>query len=171
MLQRRRFENLAPALKTVISRKKRGDYEKNRRPTEPVIRDGRGRVVRSVGKAQTFLSEVQIDEIVGLYKGGLSMNKIAEMFGAHKRTIAAHLVRRSVPLRLHQTIAADDTAEAVRLYESGMTLLAVGRRFGVSQQAARTAIAGAGATIRPRGVQPAGTSLVDPHSPGTLVDE
>lgn len=107
--------------------------------------------MRSIGRAQTFLSESQIDQIVDLYLGGLTLTKIAEVFSVHKRTVAAHLVRRSVSLRAPLTISDADAPEAVRLYEAGMTLLEVGRRFGVSQGAARTAIVGAGVAIRRRG--------------------
>lgn len=77
-------------------------YKRSLRPLEPSIQDDRGRLVRSIGKAQTFLTEAQIDQIVELYTGGL-------------------------------------------------TLLDVGCRFGISQHAARTAIAKAGVTIRPKG--------------------
>ncbi|WP_416447015.1 hypothetical protein AB3K78_06810 [Leucobacter sp. HNU] len=147
----RHFENFTPALKTVVSRRKRGVYETNRRPLEPSVRDDRGRLVRSIGKAQTFLTEAQVDQIIDLYKGGMSMNRIAQKYRAHRRTIAAHLTRRSVSLREQRSLDPSDTPEAVRLYEDGMPLLEVGRRFGVSQHAARTAIAGAGATIRPKG--------------------
>lgn len=126
-------------------------YKRNLRPLEPSIQDDRGRLVRSIGKAQTFLTEAEIDQIVELYKGGLSMNKIAQKYRAHRRTVAAHLVRRSVPLRTPRSLDPVDTPEAVKLYEGGMTLLDVGRRFGISQHAARTAIAKAGVTIRPKG--------------------
>ena len=151
MLPRRHFENLAPALKTVVSRRKRGVYNTSKRPLEPSVRDDRGRLVRSIGKAQTFLTETQIDQIVQLYESGMSMNQIAEKYRAHRRTIAAHLTRRSVSLRSPRTLPAAHVPEAVSLYADEVTLLDIGRRFGVSQHAARTAIAGAGVTIRPRG--------------------
>ncbi|GAB3805608.1 hypothetical protein GCM10028798_27760 [Humibacter antri] len=53
---RREFENFSPALKTVVSRLSRGAYKRNERPSEPSITDDRGRLIRSVGKTQTFLS-------------------------------------------------------------------------------------------------------------------
>lgn len=39
----------------------------------------------------------------------------------------------------------------MRLYESGLTLVEVGLRFGVSQQTVRRAVAAEGVEIRPRG--------------------
>lgn len=107
-----------------------------------------------MGKARTFLTESQIDRIVELYEGGMSMNQIAEEYRAHRRTIAARLVRRSVSLRSPPTRPAASVPEDVSRYAEGVTLLDIGRRFGASQHAARTAIAGAGGTIRPHGRVP-----------------
>lgn len=147
---RREFENPSPALKTVTSRLSRGSYERSERPSEPSITDNRGRLVRSVGKTQTFLSPTQVDELVALYVEGLSVAEVSRKFGIYARTAVAHLARRSVPLR-QRGLAAADAHDAVRLYESGLTLVEVGLRFGVSQQAVRRAIAERGAEIRPRG--------------------
>ncbi|CAM2819091.1 hypothetical protein [Skermania piniformis] len=147
---RREFENPSPALKTVVSRLSRGSYKRSERPSEPSITDDRGRLVHSVGKTQTFLSAAQVDELVALYGDGLSIAEVSRKFGIYTRTAAAHLVRRSVPLR-QRGLAAADTPEAVRLYEGGLTLVEVGLKFGVSQQAVRRAMAAEGVEIRPRG--------------------
>lgn len=146
----REFENFSPALKTVVFRLSRGVYKRSKRPSEPSITDDRGRVVRSVGMTQTFLSPAQVDELVALYGEGLSIAEVSRKFGIYTRTVAAHLVSRSVPLR-QRGLAATDTPEAMRLYESGLTLVEVGLRFGVSQQAIRRAVAAEGVEIRSRG--------------------
>lgn len=91
-----------------------------------------------------------MDELVNLYKQGLSLPELSERFGIYYRTAAAHLNRRSVPSRPRGLIE-EQVPEAMRLYENGMTLTAVGLLFGVSQQAVRQAIAKRGITIRPRG--------------------
>lgn len=44
-------------------------YETSCRPLKPTVRDNLGRLVRSIGKAQTFLTEAQNDQIVELYAG------------------------------------------------------------------------------------------------------
>ncbi len=147
---RREFENLSPALKTVASRLSRGTYKRSERPSEPSIRDDRGRLVRSVGMTQTFLSPAQVVELVALYGEGLSVAELGRKFGIYSRTAAAHLVRRSVPMR-QRGLAIADVPEAVELYESGLTLVEVGLRFGVSQGAVRRAVAAEGTEIRPRG--------------------
>ncbi len=148
---RRHFENFAPALKTVVSRWRRGLYKKDQRPLEPAVRDERGRVVRSIGKAQTFLTEAQVDQVVEMHENGMSMERIAQTFRAHRRTIAAYLVRRGRPLDVHRRIHPKDAPTAAALYADGRTLAEIGRHFGVSQAAARTAGQNEGMEIRPRG--------------------
>lgn len=147
---RREFENPCPALNTVASRMSRGAYKRSERPSEPSVTDSRGRVVRSVGKTQTFLSVAEVDELVALYEQGMTLVQLGERFGVYHRTVVAHLVRRSVPMRV-RGLAEEHTSEAVRLYEGGMTLMEVGLHFGVSQGAVKRAVVAAGATIRPRG--------------------
>lgn len=80
----------------------------------------------------------------------MTLPQPGEKFGVYYRTVAAHLGRRSVPLRRRGLIEIQ-IPEATRLYERGMTLMEVGLHFGVSQQAVRRAVAAAGVTIRSRG--------------------
>jgi len=94
-----------------------------------------------------------VDELVALYGEGLSVAELGRMFSIYSRTAAAHLVRRSAPLR-QRGLAMEDVPEAARLYESGLTLVAVGLRFGASQQAVRRAMAAEGVEIRSRGRRP-----------------
>lgn len=137
----------------------RGVYKLSERPSEPSIRDDRGRLVHSVGMTQTFLSTAQVDELVALYEQGMSLPELGERFGLYHRTVTAHLVRRSVPMP-KRGLKEEQTPEAVRLYEDGMTLTEVGLRFGVSQQAVRRAVAAKGVEIRPRGRRPLPSALV-----------
>ena len=98
--------------------------------------DDRGRLVRAVGMTQTSLSPAQVDELVDLYEAGATLVELGERFSVHRRTAAAHLVRRSVPIR-RRGLDECHLAEAIELYASGSTLMEVGRRFGVSQQPSR----------------------------------
>lgn len=147
---RREFENPCPALKVVASRRSRGIYRRDRRPLEPSVVDERGRMVRAVGMTQTFLSSAQVDELVASYESGATLVELAERFSIHRRTAAAHLVRRSIPIR-RRGLDECHLAEAVELYDEGLSLMEVGLRFGVSQQAVRRALAAEGVTIRPGG--------------------
>lgn len=148
----------------MASRLSHGVYRRSERPLEPSITDDRGRLVRSVGKTQTFLSATQIDELVDLYERGLTLPELSERFGIYYRTAAAHLTWRSVPRR-PRGLTEEQTLEAVRLYQSGMTLAMVGLHFAVSQQAVRYAIAKRGITIRPRGRRPVSHLEPDPSRP------
>lgn len=107
-------------------------------------------MVRTVGMAQTFLTPAQADELVVLYEAGATHVELAERFNVHRRTVAAHLLRRSVPIR-NRGLDECHLSEAVELYVDGLTLMEVGLRFGVSQQAVRRALAAEGVTIRPSG--------------------
>lgn len=60
------------------------------------------------------------------------MADLGERFSVHHRTTAAHLVRRSVPMR-SQGLTEDQVPEAARLYDKGLTLMEVSLHFGVSQ--------------------------------------
>ncbi len=112
--------------------------------------DSRGPMVRAVGITQTFLSPAQIDELVALYQAGATLVEVGERLSVHRRTVAVHLVRRSVPIR-RRGLDASQLAEAVTLYSGGLTLTEVGLRFGVSQQTVRRALAAQGVSIRPTG--------------------
>ncbi|MDO5500706.1 MAG: hypothetical protein Q4F67_13600 [Propionibacteriaceae bacterium] len=107
-------------------------------------------MVRAVGMTQTFLSPAQVDELVGLYEAGTTLMELGEQFGVHRRTAAAHLVRRSVPIR-RRGLDESHIAEAVELYTGGLSLMEVGLRFEVSQQTVRRALAVEGVVIRPSG--------------------
>ncbi|SDI62004.1 hypothetical protein SAMN04488693_1167 [Arthrobacter subterraneus] len=122
------------------------------------MRDARGRMVRSIGMTQTLLRPVQVDELVGLYEAGATLAQLGRQFGVDRRTVAAHLVRRAVPIR-QDGLDGLLVAEAAALYESGLTLLQVGMRFGVSQQTVRRSIAAEGVTIRPSGRRPQSTRV------------
>src|SRR5690606_23890110 len=143
-------ENPCTALKTVASRRSRGVYRRDRRPSEPSVVDSRGRMVRAVGMAQTFLSPAQVDELVALYEAGATLVELGERFSVHRRTAAAHLVRRSVPVR-RRGLDERRLAEAAELYSDGLTLMEVGLRFGVSQQTVGRALVATGIALRPSG--------------------
>ncbi|MFC5274106.1 recombinase zinc beta ribbon domain-containing protein [Brachybacterium sacelli] len=147
---RREFENPSSALVTVASRRSRSVYKADRRPLEPTVVDSRGRMVRAVGMTQTFLIPAQVDELVARYQAGATLVELGERFSVHRRTVAAHLVRRSVPIR-GRGLDESHLAKAVELYADGLTLMEVGSRFGVSQQTVRRALAAEGVVIRPGG--------------------
>jgi hypothetical protein len=70
---RREFENPYPHLKTLSLRRSRGFYHHDQRSFEPTVTDSRGRVVRSLGMAQTLLRPEQVDDLVAQYREGATL--------------------------------------------------------------------------------------------------
>ena len=147
---RREFENPCPHLKTLSLRRSRGFYKQDRRSSRPSVVDSRGRIVRSLGMAQTLLRAEQIDELVARYRDGATLVQLASRFGIHRRTVAEHLTRREVPIRRGR-FDPSRIHEAADLYGSGLTLVEVGLKVGAGPQAVRRALAEHGVPIREGG--------------------
>ena len=96
---RREFENPCPHLKTLSLRRSRGFYSHDQRSSEPTVSDSRGRVMRSLGMAQTLLRPEQVDDLVAQYREGATLVELASRFGVNRRTVAMHLTRREVMIR------------------------------------------------------------------------
>ena len=147
---RQEFENFSRSAQSLCLRWSRGLYRDAIRSAEPSLVDSRGPNVRALEMAQTFLNDSQVDELLVLYKGGMTMAQVAERFDIDRHTVARHLEHRGVPARV-RGLKDEHLSEAVRLYESGSTLMEIGRRFGASGATVRRANAAEGVTIRPRG--------------------
>ena len=104
-------------------------------------------VVRTVRR----LSEDQIEDLVAGYCQGSSVNQLADRFGIHRTTVLGHLDRRKVPRRRNVTkLVGARLAEAIRLYESGLSLAAVGKEVDVNARTVATALHKAGVALRTR---------------------
>ena len=147
---RREFENPCPHLKTLSLRRSRGFYNHDQRSSEPTVSDSRGRVVRSLGMAQTLLRPEQVDDLVAQYREGATLVELASVFGVNRRTVATHLTRREVTIRRGR-FDPSRIHEAADLYLSGLTLVEVGMKVGAGPQAVRRALASHGVVIRPGG--------------------
>lgn len=147
---RREFENPCPHLKTLSLRRSRGLYSHDQRSSEPTVSDSRGRVVRSLGMAQTLLRPEQVDDLVAQYREGATLVELASRFGVNRRTVAMHLTRREVTIRRGR-FDPSRIHEAADLYLSGLTLVEVGMKVGSGPQAVQRALASHGVVIRPGG--------------------
>lgn len=127
------FLNLAPRLKSLVARRKRGVYGTSQRADVPLIRDNRGQVIRKVGTSQTFLTPSEVSRLVKDYKDGTGVARLAEAYGIHRSTVSAHLNRRGV-IRRVPGLGAEEAAEAVRLHEQGLSLRAIARAMGVGRR-------------------------------------
>lgn len=142
------FGNSASRTKTLFNRLNRGVYEVSRRPESTALRDDRGSVVGTVETAQTFLTALEVDALVGDYLAGKSVKDLAERLGIHRATVFSHLRRRNVPSRrLGLGLGLDENAEAVRLARAGVSMRAIARRMGVDRKAVRAALVEAGVIV------------------------
>jgi predicted DNA-binding protein YlxM (UPF0122 family) len=81
----------------------------------------------------------------------VSVKRLAELYEIHRTTVLDHLKRAGVPTRPNRRKLTDEQVkEAARLYQGGLSLKAVGQRFGVDAQTVRKKLKKAGVTIRPK---------------------
>jgi DNA-binding CsgD family transcriptional regulator len=104
-------------------------------------------VVREVETVQTFLTAVEVDRLVADYRADVGVLELANRYGIHRATVAAHLRRRDV-LRRSTGLDVNERAEAVRLYRAGQSLRAIGQRLGVDRKTVRAVVISAGVAIR-----------------------
>ena len=132
------------------------------------MRDDRGLVVGAVETAQTFLTAVEVDALVGDYLAGMSVQSLAERFGIHRATVFSHLRRRNVPSR-RPGLGLDEKAEAVRLARAGVSMRAIGRRMGVDHKAVHIAALVRGGLIMNDAIAFGWASVDGPGVVGVLV--
>ncbi|WP_156860118.1 hypothetical protein [Propionibacterium sp. oral taxon 192] len=111
------------------------------------MRDARGPVVGIVETAQTVLTAVEVDALVGDYLAGMSVKSLAEKYGIHRVTVFSHFRRCNVPSR-RPRLGLDEKAEAVWLARAGVSMRAITRRTGVDRNM-RAAIVGGSVRDRP----------------------
>ena len=138
------FANLAPRLKTLVTRWKRGVYRVSQRPETAPMEDSRGTVVRRIEQLQTFLTAAEVDRLVDDYLDGTTVNELADRYGVHRATVSAHLTRRRVGRR-RPGLGADEAADAVRLHLGGVSMRAIAQSMGVDRKAVRRALVEASA--------------------------
>ncbi|GAA1813731.1 hypothetical protein GCM10009713_23930 [Brevibacterium celere] len=100
---------------------------------------------------QTRLSACDRADLLDRYARGERVKDLAERFGVHRGTVRALAARAGLPPRKASEHPRQVREEAVELYANGLSLLKVGRRLGISDDAVRDAVVAAGGTIRPRG--------------------
>ena len=76
------------------------------------------------------------------------MKELARVFGVHRTTIRAALDRQREPVREQRAISSAQVATASRLYQSGLSLAAVGQKLGFNAQTIATHLRRAGVSLR-----------------------
>lgn len=86
---------------------------------------------RQLRQRQKRLTGVEVERTVARYSEGATVYELAGEFGIERRTVAVRLKAAGVVMR-RQAPSAEQVAEMVRLYESGLSLERVGERSGFS---------------------------------------
>jgi len=87
-------------------------------------------------------------DVVSRYEAGETSTTLANDYGVAKSTILGILRANNAVVR-RQSLEPTVVIEAVRLYESGLSLSQIAARLEINQETTRTAIIGAGVKIRP----------------------
>lgn len=124
------------------------------RPCEGKRRKEAGTIPKYVGPIGA-----RIKEVVRRYKDGETVQQLANDLGVTPSGMRIALRREGVTLRPptrlgtegKRVLTAEQHIEAARLYQSGMSLDAVGVHFGISQHAVINALRRLGVERRPRG--------------------
>lgn len=83
------------------------------------------------------------------YEAGVPSTQLMTTYGLGKGSVLKLLREAGVRMR-GQGLSPTDLETAVQLYESGLSLKAVGEHFGISSDATRNAFVRAGVAMRPR---------------------
>jgi site-specific DNA recombinase len=146
---RRQFSNSSPAAKSLVKRVGKTDEVR----TDPRFEDARGPNVRELRCVQRRLSTVEIEALIADYEAGGRVSELAQVYGIHRTTVSAHVARAG---KTRRQLTEAQIEEAVRLYEEGWSLRAVGQRLDVSDKAIRRLLDERTVAIRPRGRVAAG---------------
>ena len=108
------------------------------------------RTVRSPRQRQRRLGPDEVLEMVGLREAGSEIDALAVRFGVHRTTVMNALQRAGVAGRRagHRELTPERLVAAGRLYETGVTLAAVGEQFGVDRRYLRRELPKVGFPMR-----------------------
>lgn len=102
---------------------------------------------RSRSQVQRHLNPEEQIEVVKMYQAGKTMNAVARKFKLHRTTVTAILDRHGVLVRAHY-MTERHVDEARSLYESGLSLAAVGVALGFDAATIATRLRASGVKIR-----------------------
>ena len=102
-------------------------------------------------QVQNRLGPHDIEKLITAYTNGNSVGRLVDCFKVNRTTVLAHLDRNGVPRRPTGPKLSDKhAAEAGDLCRDGLSLAAIGHRFGVTASTVGKALRRANVQIRPR---------------------
>jgi lambda repressor-like predicted transcriptional regulator len=100
---------------------------------------------------QHRLSRTEIDQLVGQYRHGSSIDTVSRRYEIHRTTVMYHLDQSGVARRAVARKMNDETvALAAAQYAQGASLAVVANAFGVHERTLAIELRRAGAATRPR---------------------
>lgn len=145
---RRQFSNITPATKSLVKRLLQRVGKTHQVRTDPVSEDARGPNVRELHCVQQRLSRPEVEALLADYEAGWRVGELARVYSIHRTTVSAHIARED---KTRGQLTAAQVDEAVRLYEKGWSLRAVGRHLDLADKTVRRMLDSRAVTVRPRG--------------------
>jgi hypothetical protein len=116
------------------------------RPVGPSIADGY-EAVGMLTQHQKRFNDDEVAEIVTGYRAGATILELAARHACDRKTVIHHLKLHCVEIR-HRCMDRAKIDEAVHLYESGLSLIKVGKRVGADPKTVKARLAERGVPLR-----------------------
>jgi lambda repressor-like predicted transcriptional regulator len=97
-----------------------------------------------------ILSPTETHELAAAYEAGASLNELARRFGVHRNTVDRHVAKAGVAKRPLVKMNPVVLAEAVDLYNRGLSVAAVGAKLGLSASTVYSTFVREKIKMRPR---------------------
>jgi predicted HTH domain antitoxin len=117
------------------------------RQAEPSIADGYESAVSRLQQPQRHLRDDEISLLVASYRSGSTIAELAAQLECDRKTVMRYLKLQCVEMRIRR-LTEVQIDEAVRLYESGMSLAKVGRLIGAVPKTVRSRLLERGVQLR-----------------------
>ncbi|WP_420795327.1 helix-turn-helix domain-containing protein [Dietzia alimentaria] len=131
----------------MISRVLRGSAPRTPRSRGARPADSGGPVVENSRQSQTRLNASDRAELVAAYASGAPVSDLAARFRIHRSTVWQLAVQSGLVTRRPELSDELRTA-AARLSDSGLTLIQVSERLGISDEGVRAAVLACDGTVR-----------------------
>lgn len=96
-----------------------------------------------------FPLRFHLEEVINLYRSGLSCHQIAKIYGTSAWNVDRILHRHGITIRTKERPLSNNTEAVIMAYQSGLSLSQVGIKYGVTGSGVRTFLRRRGIERRP----------------------
>jgi hypothetical protein len=118
------------------------------RPREATISDSYKRSIGKLVQHQKRLTEGETAKLVADYRAGCTIMELAARLCCDRKTVIRYLKLSCVETRYRKLLGADQIEEAATLHTQGVSLAALGRKFGVDPKTIKARLAEYGDRLR-----------------------